>query len=154
MDQPLIDRFAAGADLPLKGIEGLSKSDLDAHPGPGKWSIRELVAHLFDSDLVGVDRMQRLAAMDNPLLIGYDQDRFAERLDYRTRDAGLAAEGFRTNRLVLAGVLRALPDDAFKRKGVHNERGMVSLADMVKGYADHHDHHMKFLWDKRKKLGK
>ncbi len=154
MDKQTIDRYAAGADVPLKGIEGLSKSDLDAHPGPGKWSIRELVAHLFDSDLVAIDRMQRIAAMDKPLLIAYDETRFVERLDYATRDPGLAAEGFRTNRLIFTGVLRSLPAEAFKRVGVHNERGLISLVELARGYCDHLDHHMKFLWDKRKKLGK
>lgn len=149
----LIDRYAAGTDVPLSALAGLSPADLDARPAPG-WSIREIVAHLADSDLVGTDRMRRVIAMENPTLLPYDQDAFVDRLGYAAADVVLAAEAFRANRLLMADVLRRLPADAFARAGTHTERGRMTLADLVAGYAEHLEHHMRFLRDKRALLRK
>ncbi|MBX9581782.1 MAG: DinB family protein [Gemmataceae bacterium] len=53
MDRSLIEQYAAGATVPADLIRGLSAADLDARPEPGRWSLRQLVVHLLDSDLVG-----------------------------------------------------------------------------------------------------
>jgi hypothetical protein len=149
-----IDRFAAGPDVLARAAEGLSPADLDARPVPGTWSIREIVAHLYDSDMVGCDRMRRVAAMDNPLLMGYDQDRFVERLGYKNVDVGAAVSAFAANRGMLVAVLRSLPDEAYARAGIHSERGRETLEHLVKGYCDHLDHHLGFLRKKRALLAR
>jgi hypothetical protein len=154
MYRQAIDRYAAGADLPLRAIDGLSRDELFAHPVPGTWSVQELVVHLMDSDLVGCDRIKRVAAMDAPLLIGYDQDAFIRELHYEEVDARIACEAFRLNRLATAAVLRRLPEASASRFGIHSERGKVTLLQFVQGYADHLDHHLKFLHEKRRALGK
>lgn len=143
-----IDRFEAGARLPAERIKGLSPQQFDAAPIPGKWSIRQLIVHLYESDLVACDRMRRIAAMKRPLLIAYDESAFIANLHPESVDVALAAEGFAINRRLLVPVLRALPMEAFARDGVHNERGLVTLEQMVKGYGDHLDNHLKFLDEK------
>lgn len=154
MDRSSIDRYAAGPGLLAEAAKGLSPADLDARPVPGTWSIREIVAHLYDSDLVGCDRMRRVAAMDNPLLMGYDQDRFVARLNYGAVDAVAAVAAFAANRGMLVPVLRALPDEAFARAGIHSERGRETLEQLVRGYCGHLDHHLGFLRKKRAMLGR
>ena len=150
----MIERYAAGADVPASAIEGLSREDLLAHPVPGTWSIQQIILHLMDSDLIGSDRMKRVIAEDRPKLIGYDESAFAARLGYEHIDAAKAAEVFRLNRELTAAMLRRLDDKAFERVGEHSERGEESLAELVKIYAEHLDHHMKFLRRKREMLGK
>ena len=154
MDRQLIERYAAGADVPASAIEGLSREDLLAHPVPGTWSIQQIILHLMDSDLIGSDRMKRVIAEDRPKLIGYDESAFAARLGYEHIDAAKAAEVFRLNRELTAAMLRRLDDATFERLGDHSERGAESLAELVKIYAEHLDHHMKFLRRKREMLGK
>ena len=154
MDRSLIEQYAAGADAPRKGIEGLTRAELNATPVPGTWSIQQIVTHLLDSDLIASHRMKRIIAEENPLIIGYNETRFAEKLYYPEMDAGLVCDLFALNRRLTADILRRLPVEAFERSGVHNERGRVTLADMVKMYVDHVPHHMKFLDKKRKMLGK
>ncbi|MEC9373075.1 MAG: DinB family protein [Planctomycetota bacterium] len=153
MHQQHIERYTAGAPVLSHAIDGLTPDQLTARPGPGKWSIHELVLHMMDSDLIGADRMKRIIAEDKPTLLGYDQDRYNERLHYHDMDIRAAAKIFELNRLMTGDLLRRLPDEAFKRIGNHNEVGSKSLADFVKGYADHLDHHMKFLREKRAILG-
>jgi hypothetical protein len=61
MDRTLIDRFEAGADIPLRAIAGLSPAELDAFPVPGTWSIRQIIVHLWESDLAASHRMRRIS---------------------------------------------------------------------------------------------
>ncbi|WP_435011511.1 DinB family protein [Tundrisphaera lichenicola] len=154
MDRSWIEQFEAGAVVPASAIRGLNDEDLDARPIAGTWSIREIVVHLMDSDLVGSERMKRVIAMDEPALIGYDENAFVRSLDYGSTDLGLATEVFSINRILTARILRGLPDEAFARIGHHSERGVESLADLVEGYVGHLEHHMVFLRKKRELLGK
>jgi hypothetical protein len=154
MDRTLIERYAAGADVPAKAIRGLTRADLLAFPVPGTWSIQQVVLHLMDSDLIASDRMKRVIAMDNPTIIAYDETAFAKNLFYDHQDAALACEAFRINRLLTADILRRLPDASFTRTGNHSEHGPLTLAQFVENYVHHLDHHMKFLREKRTLLGK
>lgn len=154
MNPATIEAYAAGAGALRDAIRGLTPEDMTAHPGPGAWSIHELVVHLMDSDLICAHRMRRIIAEDKPLLLAYDENRFVERLAYHETDIRAAAEVFRLTREIMAGTLRRLPADAFARQGVHDQRGLVSLSEMVELYVWHLDHHLKFLHDKRAKLGK
>src|SRR5713101_184661 len=155
MDRTLIECYAAGAAVPGEAIRGLTAAELNAFPVPGTWSIQQIIIHLMDSDLIGSDRMKRVAAENiPPQLIGYDETAFAKNLHYDKLDPVQACEVFRLNRLLTATVLRNLPESAFERHGMHSERGKETLAELVKIYVDHVDHHMKFIREKRKLLGK
>ena len=155
MDRTLIDRYEADADLPARAIAGLTPADLTAFPGPGAWSIHQVVLHLMDSDLIGSDRMKRVAAEPSPpSLIGYDETAFANHLHYHEQDPVTACEVFRLNRKMTAALLRLLPDEAFARVGNHSERGPETLRHLVEGYLDHARYHVRFIADKRARLGK
>jgi hypothetical protein len=154
MDRSIIEKYAAGAGVPARGIAGLSRDELNSFPVPGTWSIQQIIMHLMDSDLISGDRMKRVVAEDNPLILSYDETRFAERLRYDAMDPMAACELFAKNRAMIASLLRALPDDVFARTGVHSQRGKITLEQLVQTYVDHLDHHMKFLVQKRRLLGK
>lgn len=154
MDPALIERYAAGAWMPAESIVGLKRADLIARPVPDTWSIQEIVLHLMDSDLIASDRMKRVIAEDRPTIIGYDETRFARELFYQDLDVQFACDIFAKNRILTADILRRLPESAFARTGLHNEAGKKSLADFVKGYIEHLEHHLRFVRDKRRLLGK
>lgn len=154
MDRQLIDRFEADADVPARAIEGLSKSELLAHPVPGTWSIQQLIVHLMDSHVTCFCRMRKIIAEDSPLLTAYDENAFVRSLHYEDTNAGTAAEIFRLTQRLMATMLRRLPDAAFDRIGIHTERGKVTLGELVPDYIRHLEHHMKFLREKRKALNK
>ena len=154
MNRAMIDEYVRGAAIPAAAIRGLTAGDLDALPVAGTWSIRQIVLHLMDSDLIAADRMKRIIAEDSPALIGFDESAFARNLFYTDLDASAAAELFRRNRLLMAEILKRLPDSAYLRMGVHNQRGRITLEQMVELSVRHLDHHMKFLKHKRQLLGK
>lgn len=150
-----IDEFERGGEKLRAAIANLSPADLTRRPpqgaGPdaGTWSIHQIVIHMMDSDAIGVHRMKRVIAEDRPLLIGYDETRFASSLFYDEQSADASLTIFDLTRRELAKVLRRLPDDAFDRWGVHNEHGKVTLGEFVGLYVGHLDHHLKFIRAKR-----
>jgi uncharacterized damage-inducible protein DinB len=154
MIKEIVEQYAAGAETINQAIAGLSREDLNALPVPGTWSIQQIVLHLMDSDLISSDRMKRVIAEENPTLIGFDETAFARGLFYEALDAGLAAELFAKNRQLMAETLRRVPDEAFDRFGTHSERGRVTLGQLVQGMVDHLEHHLRFLREKRRLLGK
>jgi uncharacterized damage-inducible protein DinB len=155
MDQTIIDEYAAGAPKLAQAIAGLSQKELTAFPVPGTWSIQQIVLHMMDSDLIGADRMKRVAAEEQPpTLIGYDESAFARGLFYDQLDPQAACDVFEKNRLLTAEILRRLPDEAFRRKGHHNEHGEMTLAELLRTYVEHLEHHLKFIREKRRLLGK
>ncbi len=87
-DRTLIQTYAAGGQLLREAVAGLSEQQLKAFPVPGTWSIQQIVVHLNDADAVGIDRMKRVAAMEGPLLMGYDENAFTERLHYDAQPVG------------------------------------------------------------------
>ncbi len=154
MNRSLIDLFEAGAPIPARAIAGLSPADLQAFPIPGTWSIQQIIVHLWESDLAAVHRMRRIIAEDNPLLIAYDETACAAHLMYEHEDLARVCRLFDDQRRMLAALLRRLPDEAFARTGVHNQRGKVPLSDFVQVYIDHIRNHMTHLLKKRTLLGK
>ena len=154
MDNAPIERYAAGGTLLGQAIAGLLPEDFLATPVAKTWSIAQITLHLMDSDLIASDRMKRIIAEDNPAIIGYDETAFARKLFYEKLDPFIAADIFSKNRALTAVIFRNLPDAAFSRVGTHNQRGRLTLAEMIAGYADHLEHHLKFLRHKRQLLGK
>jgi hypothetical protein len=98
--------------------------------------------------------MKRVIAEDRPQLLAFDENRWVTGLHYELQSAPDAADLFALNRRLLAGVLRVLPDAAFARAGVHSERGEMTLETIVQFAVNHLEHHLKFLYEKREKLGK
>lgn len=154
MDRSLINQYVKGSDDLRMAVRGVAREDLLAYPVPGTWSIQEIVIHLADSDLVISDRMKRVIAEDNPQLIGFDESKFVKNLHYPDQSVEDAVNLFELNRRQMGRVLAKLPDSAFSRKGTHNERGPMTLEDLLGGAVNHLAHHLKFIVNKREKLGK
>ena len=120
---------------------------------PGKWSIRQVIQHLADSDLVWGWRVRLVLAQDRPPLTGYDQDRWAERLRYQDARVTDALDEFGVlRRSNLRLIERATPED-LARVGLHAERGEESIAHMIKLYAGHDLLHLRQIDRIRTALG-
>lgn len=154
MTRELIEQYAAGAVQLRQAIAGLNAQQLNAFPVPATWSIQQIVLHMMDSDLIGADRMKRVAAETKPpTLIGYDETAFARGLFYDQLDPQWACDVFEKNRLLTAEILRRLPVASFQHTGMHNEHGQMTLADLLANYVEHLEHHLKFILEKRRLLG-
>ena len=149
----LIDRYASGGAVLVYAVSNLTSEQEQARPGPGAWSIAELAAHLVDSDVLAGDRMKFVIAQPDPILVGMDETAWISRLRSAEMPVSEAVNLFAANRHWMARVLRGCPESDFARAGQHTERGRMTLAELVTTYANHLDHHLKFLYAKRANLG-
>jgi hypothetical protein len=149
----MIEAYVAGVETLRKAVAGMTRDQLLARPVAGAWSTLEVVCHVVDSGQVSADRMKRVIAEERPLLIGYDETRYAAALAYPERDLEEELRLFDLTRRQMARILRALPAAAWARQGVHNETGLRTLEQFMTTEIDHVPHHVRFILDKRKALG-
>lgn len=154
MNTELIDRFEADATIYTLDLVDLTDADLDARPVEGQWTIRELVWHVVDSDIILADRMRRIIAEENPPLTAFDETAFVRRLFYSQRPLESALKLYEANRLVMADILRRLQPEDFERRGIHSEVGPLTLLELLQKTVAHPLHHRTFLVEKRRLLGK
>ncbi len=124
-------------------VDGRSAETLARPEAPGKWSVRHVIQHLADSELVWGWRLRIVLAQDRPVLTGYDQDLWAERLRYDEADAAQALHDFATIRDANLRLLRRLSAEDMERAGVHSERGAESIGHMIRLYAGHDLLHLR-----------
>lgn len=147
-------RAALGGDDPYEAmfeapqrlrrlLKGLSEKQLSRAPAPGKWSIKQIVAHLADGEVVLGARYRFVAAHEKPAIPGYDQDLFVEMLGAGNATTEELLADFEMARAVNLGLLTRLPDEAFAKVGIHSERGEESIEAMVAMYAGHDRIHLE-----------
>ncbi|HEX7085797.1 MAG TPA: DinB family protein [Vicinamibacterales bacterium] len=136
----LVAKYKAGYQAVVDALAGATGAELDRVPAPGKWTARQIVHHLADSEMTSAIRLRRLLAEDRPLIVGYDQDEFARRLHYdRPIEASLAA--FRAARETTAEILDRLTEEDWAREGTHSESGPYGVLTWLEIYAAHaHGH--------------
>ena len=137
----LIERYSAGYQEVMNALDGFPAESLTAHPIPGKWSAREIVHHLADSESASAIRLRRLLVEDKPLIQGYDQEQFASKLRYNERDMAPSLEAFRSARATTAQLLSLMSEEEWKREGVHSESGRYTVEDWLAIYAAHAHNH-------------
>ncbi len=140
-----LERFRRGAEVLATVLTGAAGEEVDFVPAPGKWSIRQIMAHLADGELVGAHRLRLVIAEDNPTLTAFDQDAWTRNLDYARRKPTQSLDTFRRLRAENYELLKDLPESAFERVGMHTENGPMTLRRLLEGYAGHAESHARQL---------
>jgi len=141
----LLERFRRGPELLAAVLTGVYGDEEDFVTAPDKWSIRQIVAHLADAEMVGAHRFRQVVAEDNPTLIAWDQDAWTRNLDYARRKPKTSLETFRRIRSENYELLKDLPAESFARTGNHTENGSMTLRQLLEGYAGHAESHARQL---------
>ena len=134
-------------------IAGLSDAQLGMPEAQGLWSIRQVIQHLADSELVGAFRIRMVLAHDRPALAGYDQELWTERLHYDQVDVAEALTDFEHLRASNLRLLRLTTPVDRERIGLHSERGEESITAMILNYAGHDLVHLKQIARIREAIG-
>ena len=136
----LIARYKDGYREVAAALEGATDAQLDARPAAGKWSAREIVHHLADSEMTSAVRLRLLVAEDHAAIRGYDEKAFASRLHY-DRPIASSLLAFEGARRCTGDLLERMTDADFAKEGTHSEHGAYSVARWLEIYADHAHNH-------------
>lgn len=152
MDRTERDRLVAlyrdGYRAVVEALHNVTEEELAAKPGPNKWSPREIVHHLADSEMTAAIRLRLLVASDRPTIYGYDQDGFSQKLHYdRPHETSLAA--FRYARECTAQLLDRLTEAEWLREGTHSETGAYSVEKWLRIYSEHAHSHARQIVEAR-----
>jgi len=138
---PLIAKYEAAYQEVMNALDGFPAESLGAHPIAGKWSAKEIVHHLADSESTSAIRLRRLLTEENPTIAGYDEADWAIKLRYNERDMEPALEALRAARATTVQLLSFMSEHDWQREGTHTESGMYTPEHWLKIYAAHAHNH-------------
>ena len=124
-------------------LKGVSSARLRKRPAPGKWSVREILAHLADDEMVVGYRMRSILGAPGMPLAAFDQDKWAESQNYAKRDPKMSLRLVRALREANLALLRSLSAEQWKQFGIHSERGEETIERIVAMMAGHDINHLR-----------
>ncbi len=134
-------RYAAGPTLIRAAWADVPAEARTWRPAEGKWSAHEVVLHCADSETYAAIRIRLLLAEAEPLIVGYDENAWAQRFDYHASDPELALHLVEMVRAHTSAMLARLPEAAWGRQGRHSHSGPYGTDDWLKSYGAHLDLH-------------
>jgi hypothetical protein len=144
----LIEDYSRGAKLLRNALRITASCDLDARPIHGRWSVREVVCHLADSEIVYSDRMKRVLAEDNPTFFEADPDLFGAALYCSRRPLEKELDVVEAIRAHMLPILQSCDATEFQRTGVHSLDGQLTLQTLLERITAHIPHHVAFIEEK------
>jgi uncharacterized damage-inducible protein DinB len=125
----------------ILGLLGsLDAEAADFRYAPGKWSVKEVVGHLLDSERIFATRALCLARGEAQALPGFEQDDYVRRGDFDHRSLLSLVREFEAVRLATEALFENLSEEQWTRSGVANAAriSVRAIAYIVVGHAAHH----------------
>ena len=117
-----------------------SERDGNFRYAPGKWTVKEVLGHVTDTERIFSYRALRIARGDQTPLSGFEQDDYVRGGKFAERTLADLADEFGLVRAASIALFRSLPKEAWQRRGVasNNEVSVRALAFIVAGHEIHH----------------
>jgi hypothetical protein len=127
-----------GSTLDL--LRSIDESRAGERYAPGKWSIKELVGHLIDTERIFSYRVLRFARNDKTPLSGFEQDDYVREANFDDQLLSDLAAEFEYVRRSNIQLFKSLSEDAWSRRGTANdvEVSVRALAFIMAGHEAHH----------------
>jgi len=123
-------------------VKHMDEQKLNAHPGPGKWSIRDNIAHLVTYQPVFIGRMHQILKGDSPAFSAYRADDEADFIAAREWPLTDLVSKLYGNRRQILELITNLPDDQLSLKGTHPKYGTLNIVDWTEFFLLHEAHHL------------
>jgi uncharacterized damage-inducible protein DinB len=131
----------------LKLLETLTEEQLKFRYAPGKWSIKEVLGHLTDTERVMSYRLLRIARGDKTPLPGFEEDEFVAGASFDDLTAQQLLEELNIVRQATLSLLRGITEEAWTRQGTASNQP-VSARALLYIIAGHELHHRQVLLDR------
>jgi hypothetical protein len=128
-------------------LAGLTDQQGDYRYAPEKWSLKEVVGHLTDSERVFAYRALRIARNDPTPLPGFEQDDYVRAAMFGKRSLAGLLDEFTVVRQASLLLFRSLNAEAWMRRGVASEKE-VSVRALAYIIAGHELHHRRIIQEK------
>lgn len=139
--------YLQGIDDFINVLPEFPKKMWDYKPAPNRWSIKEIILHMADSEANSYVRCRKIIAENGSNVMVYDQDKWAENLKYRDQNIETSLELFKQLRLNTYNLLLTISDDKWDHYCMHPENGRVTLRDWLQTYTDHVHIHISQMRD-------
>jgi hypothetical protein len=142
---------ATGVEMPVDTLAGLAAAPhmIAEAVGAGRlksaagWSPPEIAAHLADNESAVSWRLRQTISEDEPELQGFDQERWANALQYQKRDLTTSLNSYAAARAANVELLRMLDEAGWERGFRHSEFGRLTLRVMMRHVSDHDLAHLR-----------
>jgi DinB family protein len=121
-------------------LDSLGAGRAGKSPAPGKWSVREILCHLADCEIVFAFRLRQTLAEPHHVIQPFDQDLWAG--NYGAYDAQSALAVFTAVRNFNVKLIESLPPDALSKPVTHPERGAMTFQSIVETMGGHDLNHI------------
>lgn len=133
---------------------GLDEDSLAERTIPGKWSLKEIVCHLWRVQEVFEGRIEAMLTQANPSIVPYSPDQDSEFGEKLQSQAAELVEGFLAEREQLVTLLASLSASDWRRSGSHPEYPHYDVQFQVEYMTYHEAHHIYQMIQRRVPLGK
>ncbi|WP_435168216.1 DinB family protein [Paenibacillus glycanilyticus] len=119
---------------------GLSDEKAEYRYAEGKWSLKEVLGHVTDTERIMSYRLLRIARGDSTPLPGFDQDAYMEGNPFEGLSVSDLLENYNAVRQATIVLLKQLPKEAFTRLGISNQLPLSAraLACIIYGHERNH----------------
>lgn len=125
-------------------VSGLPEKVLNFKPTPDKWSIREILAHLADVELVYGFRMRQMLSENSSTITPMNQDAWAQKMGYNETSAPESIAQFGLLRRSNLRLLRRIKPADLKRGAFHPEiQRELTLEELLGRIAKHGSSHLE-----------
>lgn len=142
----VLDTLRQGLDATLALLGGAS-ARADFRYAPGKWSLKEVVGHVIDTERIFSYRTLRFARNDKTPLPGFEQDDYMPYANFAGRELSDLASEFDCVRQATLFLLRNLDAAAWERRGTASG-GELTVRAMAYIIAGHEIHHRRIIAEK------
>ena len=124
----------------LQLFAGRSERDGSFRYAPGKWTVKEVLGHITDTERIFAYRALRIARGDQTPLPGFEQDDYVQSGAFGDRTLAGLAEDFGAVRTASISLLRSFNEGAWSRRGVASQKEVTvrALGFMIAGHQIHH----------------
>ena len=119
---------------------GRSERDGSFRYAPGKWTVKEVLGHITDTERIFTYRALRIARGDQTPLASFEQDDYVKNGGFGERTLASLAEEFALVRAASIALFRSFPEEAWLRRGIASQKevSVRGLAFITAGHQIHH----------------
>ncbi len=141
--QEILTHLSEVTEALVKELNELTTEEVDFDPGPGEWSVKQILAHLQDSEKVFNERLHLMLTENEPYLEAFNPDELAEQHDYASLVWAELIKDFEETRRANITLLTNLQPNQWYKAGVHQERGHISVRDATENLITHTEGHLE-----------